>query len=62
MVAKALRVGARVRVPWGLSDDVEGEIIEVWGDPPTHVRVLLWLDDDSDPAILLLSPDVVAAA
>lgn len=59
-----LRVGATVRVPWGLDADVAANIIEVWGDPPAHVRVQLLLDadDDSEPVVLLLSPADLAAA
>jgi hypothetical protein len=33
-MTEQLQVGARVRVPWGLEDDVEGTVIEVWGDTP----------------------------
>lgn len=64
MSEQQLSVGAPVRVPWGFDADVEGRIIEVWGDPPVHVRVQLKLDgdEDSEPIILLLSPSVVEAA
>lgn len=63
-MAKQLTVGSTVRVPWGLEDDVEGTVVEVWGDPPVHVRVQLNLpdDDDSEPVVLLLSPSVLTAA
>jgi hypothetical protein len=63
-MSKQLRVGATVRIPWGLEADVEGKIIEVWGDPPVHVRVQLLLDsdDDSEPVVLLLSPGALEAA
>jgi hypothetical protein len=63
-MSKQLRVGGTVRIPWGLEADVEGKIIEVWGDPPVHVRVQLLLDsdDDSEPVILLLSPEALEAA
>ena len=54
----ALHVGDRVKVPWGL-DEVEGEIVEVWGDPPAHVRVALDLEADAEPEVLLLSPTIV---
>jgi len=57
------RVGTTVRVPWGLNSDLEGEIIEIWGDPPTHVRVRLLLDGNEDePLVLLLSPSALTAA
>ena len=63
-MAQRLQVGTRVRVPWGLADPVEGEIVEVWGDPPAHVRVQLRLDsdDDSEPIVILLSPKDLEAA
>lgn len=57
------RVGTTVRVPWGLNSDLEGEIIEIWGDPPTHVRVRMLLDGNEDePIVLLLSPSTLTAA
>jgi primosomal protein N' len=61
-MTEQLRVGARVRVPWGLEDDVEGTVVEVWGDPPVHVRVELRLDDDDEPVVLLLAPSALTAA
>jgi hypothetical protein len=62
-MAKHLQVGSKVRVPWGLEDPVEGEIVEVWGDPPAHVRVQLQLDSsDSEPIVILLSPKDLEAA
>lgn len=63
-MAQPLQVGTKVRVPWGLEDPVEGEVVEVWGDPPTHIRVQLRLDpgDDSDPVVILLSPKDLEAA
>ena len=63
-MAKQLTVGSRVRVPWGLEEDVEGTVVEVWGDPPAHVRVELHLtdDDDAEPVVLLLAPSTLTAA
>ena len=62
-MAKCVHVGAKVRVPWGLDGPLDGEIIEVWGDPPVHVRVQLVLDgEDSDPVVILLSPKDLEAA
>lgn len=62
----AFTVGSRVRIPWGLARSVDGEILEVWGDPghPTHYRVRVFIaqDTDEEPAILLLSPNVLEAA
>lgn len=57
-----LRVGAAVRVPWGLDREVEGKIVEVWGDPPQHVRVEMFLDGDDEPVIVLLAPSMLTAA
>ncbi len=63
-MSQQLRVGATVRVPWGLDADVKAKVIEVWGDPPVHVRVQLLFDDDDDcePVVLLLSPSALDAA
>ena len=64
-MSKQLIVGSTVRVPWGLEADVEGMVVEVWGDPPAHVRVQLHLpeaDDDADPVVLLLAPSALTAA
>jgi primosomal protein N' len=61
-VANALKVGTRVRVPWGLEEDREAVVVEVWGDPahPSQVRVELLSDDQEDePVVLLLSPSVL---
>ena len=60
--------GMRIRVPWGRTDDRQGRVLEVWGDPnhPSHVRVVLDLMDPEDPdelpSILLLRPDSVTPA
>jgi len=65
MMAKQLIVGSTVRVPWGLEVDVEGTVVEVWGDPPQHVRVQLSLpkaEDDAEPVVLLLAPSALTAA
>lgn len=62
-MANKLRVGTTVRVPWGLNSDLEGKIVEIWGDPPTHVRVRLLLDGNEDePVVLLLPPSALTAA
>ncbi len=59
-----LRVGSTVTVPWGVADQVDGEIVDVWGDPPRQFRVRLDLDDDDaeESVILLLPSSVVQAA
>ena len=57
-----LRPGTRVRIPWGLAAPKEGVILEVWGDPPHHVRVAVELggpDNAEDVVTLLLSPSIV---
>lgn len=59
----ALKPGARVVVPWGLDEPRLAVVIDVWGDPPTQIRVALEpLSDDEEPAVLLLSPNVVTPA
>jgi hypothetical protein len=53
-----------VYVPWGIGR-VPARVLEVWGDPPAHVRVQLELegaDTDDEPFVLLLSPSVLEAA
>lgn len=64
-MANSLRVGAKVRVPWGLDNEVEATIVEVWGDPPSQVRVQLDIasdDESSEPVVILLSPAMLSAA
>lgn len=66
MVTKAeqqLRVGDSVMVPWGASEMLPGEVVEVWDDLQRHVRVALRLDDASDEVTyLLLRPSVLMPA
>jgi len=64
-MAQKLKVGDTVYVPWGLEEPVEGTVVELWGEPPTQVRVQLHLgdgDDQDEPVVLLLSPSVLTAA
>lgn len=64
-MADQLTVGATVLVPWGLGAPVKATVLEVWGDPPIHVRVQLRPDDadeSEEPAIILVSPSVLQAA
>lgn len=61
-MADKLRVGGTVRVPWGLKGDIEGKVLEIWGDPPVHVRVQLLLDGDDEPLVLLLAASILTAA
>ncbi len=53
-----LRVGDLVLVPWGASQ-LEAQIIEIWGDPPAHVRVSLQIEDGDEPEYLLLNPAII---
>lgn len=58
-----LKPGLWVLVPWGLDEPRRGKIVEVWGDPPTQIRVELEpLAEDEEAAVLLLSPSVVEPA
>lgn len=60
-----LEVGDEVRVPWGSDRSVAATILEVWGDPPQHVRVMLHLDgsdEGEEPIVILVSPAVLTAA
>jgi hypothetical protein len=62
---RQIKVGDTVFVPWGLNAPVKAKIVEIWGDPPAHVRVQLAFDEDdvdSDPVVLLLSPSALQAA
>ena len=60
MTRRKLKVGDRVQVPWG-PGLVPGEVIEIWGDPPHHVRVALKFGDaaEDDVVPLLLSPHLL---
>lgn len=51
------KVGNKVLIPWGPVEEIPGTIVEVWGDPATHVRVAF--EFDGELQILLLSPDIV---
>lgn len=63
MKTTVLKPGVWVVVPWGLDEPRRGKILEVWGDPPTQIRVELEpLADDEEAAVLLLSPSVVEPA
>jgi len=65
MADHTLKIGDRVEVPWGLKRNVPGTVVEVWGDPPTQVRVELEFDgddEDDERVVLLLSPSAMSAA
>jgi hypothetical protein len=59
---------ARSRLPGldrfarALDRAVRGTVVEVWGNPPSRVRVELDFDEDEDPVVLLLSPSIMSAA
>lgn len=57
-----LTVGMKVQVPWGLEREVDGTVLEVWGDPPQHVRVELHLEGEDEPMVLLLAASALSAA
>lgn len=61
MVSKSdtLKIGDRVTVPWGLDEDVDGRVVDIWGDPPDKVRVELDLGDEEEPEVLLLNARIV---
>lgn len=61
-VSSRIKVGDRVRVPWGVAGSLLGQVVEVWGDPARHIRVALELADDLEQPILLLTESVVEAA
>jgi len=64
-MADQLKVGDSVLVPWGLGEPVEATVLEVWGDPPRHVRVQLRPsdgDETDEPTVILVSPSVLLAA
>ncbi len=61
-LANQLEVGDTVWVSWGLDEPVRATILEVWGDPPAHIRVQLHpegADESEDSTIILISPDVL---
>jgi transcription antitermination factor NusG len=59
---RTLKVGDKVRVPWGLDEPVDGEVIEVWDDTAHHIRVEVRLAGEDTPVLLLLTRSTVEAA
>jgi hypothetical protein len=55
------KVGDLVLVLWGLEEPVRGRVVEVWGDPLSHVRVLLIGEEDERPVLLLPESLLMAA-
>jgi len=59
---RRVKVGDVVRVPWGLEEPVPARVIEIWGDPPSQVRVQLLLDEEDEPPVLLLPEELLTLA
>ncbi len=57
-----VRVGDFVLIPWGLEEPVRGRVVEVWGDPPSQVRVQLLADDDDDQPVILVPESILNLA
>lgn len=57
-----VKVGDLVRVPWGLEEPVPARVIEIWGDPPSQVRVQLLLGEEDEPSVLLLPEELLTLA
>jgi hypothetical protein len=57
-----VKVGDIVLVPWGLEEPVRARILEIWGNPPSHVRVQLLSEADDERPILLLPPSLLTPA
>jgi hypothetical protein len=57
-----VRVGDLVLVPWGLEEPIRGRVVEVWGDPPSQVRVQLLIDDEGEQPVLLLPESILSFA
>jgi primosomal protein N' len=57
-----VRVGDLVLVPWGLEEPVQGCVVEVWGDLPSHVRLQLMVDDEGDDPVVLLPESLLSLA
>lgn len=57
-----VKVGDVVLVPWGLEEPVRGVVVEIWGDPPSQVRVRLLVDEEGDQPVLLLPESILTAA
>jgi hypothetical protein len=57
-----VKVGDVVRVPWGLAEPVPARVIEIWGDPPSQVRVQLLLGEEDEQPVLLLPEELLTPA
>lgn len=64
-MAAHIKSGDTVYVPWGLDEPVRATVVEVWGDPPAHLRVQLHpvdADEADEAIVILISPSVLTAA
>lgn len=62
---RKVKVGDTVFVPWGHNKSLPARVLEIWGDPASHIRVMLMdmdMDEDEDPFILLLPSSWLATA
>ena len=59
---RQVRVGDLVLIPWGLQEPVRARVVEVWGDPPSQVRVQLLADDDEDQPVILVPESILNPA
>jgi hypothetical protein len=57
-----VKVGDVVLVPWGLEEPVHARVVEVWGDPPSQVRVQLLLDEEDERPVLLVPEEILTPA
>ncbi len=57
-----VKVGDLVLIPWGLEEPVRARVVEVWGDPPSQVRVQLLADDDEDQPVILVPESILNPA
>jgi hypothetical protein len=57
-----VKVGDVVLVPWGLEEPVHARVIEVWGNPPSQVRVQLLLGEEDERPVLLLPEELLTLA
>jgi hypothetical protein len=59
---QSVKAGDIVLVPWGLEEPVHARVLELWGNPPSQVRVQLLLGTEDEQLILLLPPSLLTPA
>jgi hypothetical protein len=59
---RRFEVGDPVLVPWGRAEPLNGQIIEVWGDPDDHVRVRVRFEWEEPMYFLVPSSWLLPAA